>query len=142
MSKQRKCLTIGDKWKIIKEVDEGGRKKDVALRHRIPPSSLSTIMKNREDIKTNYEKTNRSERKRLKQCVYSDVDDATIKWITEVRDKNLPVSGAAIKQKALEFAKASGCDEFVASQGWLDKFKSRHGLTKPKVICVLFNFVL
>ncbi|GBN69389.1 Tigger transposable element-derived protein 6 [Araneus ventricosus] len=50
-----------------------------------------------------------------------------------MRDKNVPISGHFIIEKVLQFAKALGYDEFRGSNGWLDKFKRRHGIV-AKVI--------
>ncbi|GBN26130.1 Tigger transposable element-derived protein 4 [Araneus ventricosus] len=89
------------------------------------------IKKNRDKIQ-NYDSSN-SCSKRLKACVYEDVDEAVLKRIRTMRDKNVPISGPFIIEKALQFAKALGCDEFRGSNGWLEKFKRRHGIT-AKVI--------
>ncbi|GBM38345.1 Tigger transposable element-derived protein 4 [Araneus ventricosus] len=45
-----------------------------------------------------------------------------------MRDKNVPISGPSIIEKTLQFAKALGYDEFRESNGWLEKFKRRHGI--------------
>ncbi|GBL86127.1 Tigger transposable element-derived protein 4 [Araneus ventricosus] len=43
-----------------------------------------------------------------------------------MQDKNVPISGPFIIEKALQFAKALGYDEFRGSNGWLEKFKRRN----------------
>ncbi|GBL72508.1 Tigger transposable element-derived protein 4 [Araneus ventricosus] len=45
-----------------------------------------------------------------------------------MRDKNVPISGPFIIEKALQFVKALGYDEFRGSNGWLENFKRRHGI--------------
>ncbi|GBM07231.1 Tigger transposable element-derived protein 6 [Araneus ventricosus] len=46
-----------------------------------------------------------------------------------MRDKkNFPISGPLVIEKALQFAKALGYDEFRGSNGWLEKFKRIHGI--------------
>ncbi|GBM31694.1 Tigger transposable element-derived protein 6 [Araneus ventricosus] len=102
------------------------KKKDIALKFGIPPNSLSTIIKNCDKIQ-NHDSSN-SCSKRLKTCVYEDVDEAVLKWIHTMRDKNVPISGPFIIEKALQFAKALGYDEFRGGNGWLEKFKGRHGI--------------
>ncbi|GFS47459.1 tigger transposable element-derived protein 6 [Trichonephila clavipes] len=52
--KKYKCLTISEKKKVIETVEEGERKVDVAKAFEIPPSSLSTILKNKEKIFSAY----------------------------------------------------------------------------------------
>ncbi|GBM16256.1 hypothetical protein AVEN_195369-1 [Araneus ventricosus] len=77
MSK-RKCLSIKEKHLILHEVDKGMKKKDIAIKFGIPPNSLSTIKKSHDKIQ-NYDPSN-SCSKRLKACVYEDVDEAVVKW--------------------------------------------------------------
>ncbi|GBM34514.1 Tigger transposable element-derived protein 4 [Araneus ventricosus] len=124
MSK-RKCLRIKEENLIFHEVDKCVKKKDIALKFGIPPNSLSTIKKNRDKIQ-NYDSSN-SCSKRLKTRVYEDVDEAVLKWIV-MGNKNVPISGSFINEKALQFAKAFGYDEFRGSNGCLEKFKRRHGI--------------
>lgn len=135
MSKRR-CLGIKEKLKVLEDVDSGIKKKDVAIKYGIPANSLSTIIKNRESIFKQSEVLAdcNTARKRIKSCLYEDVDEAVLKWISLVRDKNVPLSGTIIKEKAIEYAKSLGLTEFNASNGWLDKFKKRHAI-KEKVIC-------
>ncbi|GFS54188.1 tigger transposable element-derived protein 4 [Nephila pilipes] len=108
------------------EVDKGVKKMDIALKFDIPPNSLSTIIKNRGKLQ-NYDSSN-SCSKRLRTCVYEDVDVAVLKWIHTMRDKNVPISGPFIIERALQFAKALGYDQFLGSNGWLEKFKKRRGI--------------
>ena len=49
--------------------------------------------------------------------------------VTVVREKHIPVSGALVKEKALEFAKMLNYPDFQTNTGWLDKFKSPHDLS-------------
>jgi hypothetical protein len=52
-----------------------------------------------------------------------------VTWIKCTRDKNMPVSGPILREEAEEFAKELGHSEFKASTGWLEKFKSRNGVS-------------
>ncbi|XP_054711365.1 tigger transposable element-derived protein 6-like [Uloborus diversus] len=131
MSK-RKSLSVVDKVDLLKDVDCGMKKKDISVKFGIPPSTVSTIIKNRNAVMKSYENIEPN-RKRSKTCSYETVDEAVLKWIKVVRDQNLPISGPLIKEKALEYAKHFGCDDFQASSGWLDKFKKRHAI-KEKVV--------
>ncbi|GBM19435.1 Tigger transposable element-derived protein 4 [Araneus ventricosus] len=57
-----------------------------------------------------------------------------LKWIRRIRDRNYPISGTLMQEKAVEFSKTLGYPDFKASDGWLDKFKKRHSPTQ-KSIC-------
>ncbi|XP_054709229.1 tigger transposable element-derived protein 4-like [Uloborus diversus] len=132
MSK-RKCLTIKEKISLLNDVESGIKKKDVAAKYGIPANSVSTILKNKDSILSKAGEVGNSNAKRVRLCVYDDVDQAVLKWIHSVRDQNLPLSGSLIKEKALQFANALGYSELQASVGWLDKFKKRHMLVHKVV---------
>ncbi|GFT67659.1 tigger transposable element-derived protein 4 [Nephila pilipes] len=96
-------------------LDKGVKKNDIALKCDIPPNSLSTIITNRDKLR-NYDSSN-SCSKRLRTCVYEDADEAVLKWIYTMRDKNVPIYGPFVIEKALQFAKALGYDQFLGSNG-------------------------
>lgn len=50
-----KCLSIEEKYKLLKEVEGGLKKKEAAEKYGIPASTLSTIFKNNESIITSLE---------------------------------------------------------------------------------------
>ena len=45
------------------------------------------------------------------------------------KTKGVPISGTLIQEKAIQLNKVMNCDSpFIASNGWLDRFKKRHGI--------------
>ena len=50
-------------------------------------------------------------------------------WLKQAREQNLPVVGDLIKEKALKLAELMHIPDFIASDGWLDNFKKRNGIT-------------
>ncbi|XP_018393361.1 PREDICTED: jerky protein homolog [Cyphomyrmex costatus] len=70
----------------------------------------------------------------LKKPTFTILDKAVHIWFQELRMRSIPVSGSIIKAKALEIAKELNLQEnFVASTGWLDKWKIRHGIRQLQV---------
>ncbi|XP_003740248.1 jerky protein homolog-like [Galendromus occidentalis] len=62
------------------------------------------------------------------------LEAALYKWFVQKRTLGFPFSGFIICQKALELNQKLGGDpEFKASQGWLGKFKNRHGIRELEV---------
>ncbi|GBN40155.1 hypothetical protein AVEN_148403-1 [Araneus ventricosus] len=47
--------------------------------------------------------------------------------------KKVPISWNVLKEKSLEFANELGESSFVASNGWLQRFNSRHNLSFKKL---------
>lgn len=121
-----KCLSIEEKYKLIKDVEGGLKKKDAADKYGIPASTVSTIFKNRESIINSFESGFRLHSKRVKTPIFKNIDKAVLDWFTAARSQNMPISGGIIKEKAMEFAKRFGDDNFTASTGWLDKWKQRY----------------
>ncbi|KAH6933436.1 hypothetical protein HPB50_014814 [Hyalomma asiaticum] len=95
---------------------------------RVTTSSLSTILSAKDSIHEAAESGTSSKKKRLKKSTYADVDKAVFTWFLDTRARNVPISGAILQQKAKHFASILGCDDFKASNGWLQGFKSRHGV--------------
>ena len=73
-------------------------------------------------------------RKRLRTAKYENFDDAVFIWFQDVRSKNIPISGPLLREKAVEYSRALGYDDFHASVGWLNRFRDRYGI-RTKVLC-------
>jgi hypothetical protein len=102
-----KTLSIQDKFNLIKDVDSGFKKKDIAIKYGVPKSTVSTILKNKEKvIKAIEEGTVSQNCKKLKKGTFENVDRAVVDWFKATRSQNILVSGALIKEKGLELA---GC---------------------------------
>ena len=56
-------------------------------------------------------------------------DQALYKWFVKVREQEIPINGLALKEKALKYAEELGIDDFKASNGWFDRWKSRHEIS-------------
>lgn len=124
------------KVEILREVENGVLSKtEIAKKYDITKSTLSTYIKNKESIIAGYEKQQmKPSRKRLRTSAHPQLEDALVMWIKQVRSQNLPLSGPIIAAKAREFATKMALEEFSASDGWLSRFKERHGLTF-KTVC-------
>lgn len=129
--RQCKTLTIEEKRALLKVVDEAKLKKhEIAKEFGIPANTLSTILKNREK----YEDQGLSESsKRAKRAEFEDVDQCVLKWLKQCRDKNIPIGGPVLQEKAIDFAKTLGHLNFRASNGWLQNLKKRHQVVFLKV---------
>nr|XP_037285031.1 tigger transposable element-derived protein 4-like [Rhipicephalus microplus] len=55
------------------------------------------------------------------------MENVLLAWIQPARSVNLPVNGVVLKAKAEEIALRMNI-EFACSDGWLDRFRKRHGL--------------
>lgn len=101
--KFKKPLSLEEKQSILSDVDDGIKKKsEIAAKYGIPRSTLSTILKNRYKIEAACV-SNKFEpnRKRMRLAKNEDVEIALMKWISEIRSKNTPLTGDILQEKAL-----------------------------------------
>lgn len=132
--RKRKQLSLEKKIQILRDVETGVKKKDVAEKYGVPPSTLSTttILKAKESIEDSYnQQAIASGRKKLHRFLFPDVEQALLSWFKDARARNIPVSGALLQRKAQDLALLLGHKEedFAASSGWLQRFRSRHEIS-------------
>ena len=137
MEKRRqKGLSLKEKIEIINEVEKNPHKRKTAIADsfKIPPSTLTCILKNRDKIRTTYfESEHDVTKKRVRQAKNQDVDEALLKWFTLLRSDNVPVSGPLLKKKAEEFSGKFGAPDWRCNDAWLHRFKKRHGIVFKKM---------
>lgn len=131
----RSSISISTKLDIIRDVDRGMRKKDVAAKYKIAFSTLSTItnVKNREKLKKASSQCQFSKKKkRIRQSAYPEIDDAVYKWVINCKQRKISICGPIIKGKARHLALVAG-KSFSPGNGWLSRFKKRYNLSFQKV---------
>ena len=129
--KKRKCLDISEKVKVLefakKNPNLGSRK--LADHFGIGKTQIQAILKNKEAIMDAYasnETPNHAKRKRSSK--YSDVNQAVWDWYIMCRNSNIPVSGSMLQEEATLIAEKLQTADFVASNGWLEKFKQTYSI--------------
>ncbi|KAG7171500.1 Tigger transposable element-derived protein 4-like 1 [Homarus americanus] len=134
--RDRQELTIANKAKLIEQVEARGAKKkaDIAREWGLRPSTLSTIMKNKDRILTQFKSQRYAAgRRRMRTAAYPDVEEALLTWFRYARAANIPITGPVLQGMGVTLAQELGHPEFSCSVGWLDRFKARHGLSfNPK----------
>ena len=98
--------------------------KEASVKFGVPKNTISTWMKNKDKLFEGLEQSF-SDAKKMRRCDYEQVDKAVFKWFCLQRSQNVPIDGPILKEKALQFAKSFNFPTFKASDGWLDKWKTR-----------------
>ncbi|XP_064462709.1 tigger transposable element-derived protein 4-like [Ornithodoros turicata] len=132
----RKCLTLEQNVALIRavEMDKGEKSKSViAKEFNIPASTLSTILKNKQDVFNGFEKNFSSKRKRDRGSKYPEVKVALLEWLKNARSANLPVHGPVLIAKAEALALQLGMPDLKCSNGWLERFKKRHAVRSTPI---------
>lgn len=134
-TKKRKAISLDAKYEILQEIEKGQKSKSqIACDYGLASSTLSTILKNKDCILENFN-LNKFEpkRKRFRSGNYSDIEDALCKWFTSVRSNDIALSGPFLASKAEKLAKDLGYHEFVATNGFIERFKQRRGINCQSV---------
>lgn len=126
--KKRRNLDFATKLKAIQRVEAGEKSLTVADDIGIPRSTLSTLLKNKADIKAKAAEQRTSGACRVRAAAHGKVEKALYAWFLEVRAKNIPVDGPMLMAKAKWFAAALGEDNFGDNTGWLHRFKQRYNI--------------
>ena len=126
------------KLSILNELQDGKTPTEICRSYNIHKSTLTRIKNNKENLEEFASKTyvNQKKIKRMKPLKNPDPDDKLYAWFLLRREANELVSNEMLKVKALDLKRSlNGHEEFSASDGWLDKFKKRHGIRILTVSC-------
>ena len=92
----------------------------ICRKHRIPISTLSTILDNREKTeKAKGESRFLQNTKKMKHASHEDMEAAWFARFKQAHTLNVLVSGPILMEKASEISKSMGLD-FIPNGGWLE----------------------
>jgi hypothetical protein len=79
------------------------------------------MLKSRQEIENASLENVNSNRKRKRVGKEEEVEEALKQWFTNVRQKDVRVTGPLLRQKAEDLAKKIGKDDFVATEDWFHR---------------------
>ena len=137
-------MSSGSKWKR-QELDLKTRYEVVRFKEKNPHVSarkladqfkcgktqIQAILLKKDEILRDYESNLNGNIKRVRGPQHEEIDKALLDWFRKARSKTIPVTGPMLQEKATRIAEpleVSG-EQFKASNGWLDRFKRRTGIT-------------
>lgn len=131
--RKRVVLSITTKHEIIQKLESGESAAKLAKIYGIGKATITGIKNQKYAIEKYLLHAESSDasvnRKSLMVPKNKNVDAAVFQWFLQNRAKGVPISGPMLCEKALEFnEKLKENPNFKASSGWLEKFKSRHGI--------------
>ncbi|KAH7948913.1 hypothetical protein HPB49_003429 [Dermacentor silvarum] len=101
--RKRKAIALDQKAAIIRAVESGTKKTQVAKDFGIAPSTLSSILSSKKVITGAVARGEKGTRKKLRSLPFEAVEEVLFKWFLDARAANLPVSGAQLQRKARDF---------------------------------------
>jgi transposase len=128
-STPRVVLPLKDRFQVVQLSSQGKSARQIAVQLGVGRTQILNILKNRDEVTKAYEGGVPSGQKRKRKTGNEEVNELTLQWFTIARSKNIPVSGPMLQEKALTFAAEIGNHDFKASNGWLEAFRKRNGIS-------------
>lgn len=130
--RQHRTLTITQKVELLEKLEAGMPVRHLCLLYGIGSSTVYDAKRQRNEIIQLYENSENKEilatRKKIKEEDNFNVEKELLKWFRLNWNGRVPISGEMIMTKARilhqEMNPQYQCEY---SQGWLQKFKARHG---------------
>lgn len=120
---------IETKYRIIKLIDQNKPFNEIAdqfSEQGVKVKNIYQFKKTREKIISDFESSRSSQRRSSKGSNYRNIDEELFQFVSKAPTDGLPINSIVLKEKAIEIAKKLGLNEFVASNGFIDRFKKRH----------------
>lgn len=143
---KRKYISIDTKMKILDCFKNKERLIDISKKFGLSESTVRTIKGNEEKIRSSIASGSSTLAKitaRPRSKIYEKMEESLMIWIEDMTKKRFPLDGIVIKNKALKifnylkniepFSSHEENQTFIASNGWFEKFKKRHGLQNIKI---------
>ena len=135
MSK-RNFFSLAEKVKIINYAEENPHlsSRKLAEEFGCGRPCIQTLIKQKEDILTDWKCCeNSSLKKKGRSEQFQDINNAVWLWFCMAKEALIPVSGPMIQEEALQIALKLNVTGFTASNGWLEKWKTRHNVKQFSV---------
>ncbi|XP_043268559.1 jerky protein homolog-like isoform X2 [Venturia canescens] len=128
-SKRKRVLTISDKITMLYKLENGTSPAEISRQYGMSTSAISRMRKKKMDYLSKTTKEISMQQKNLRITQNRVLEDITYAWLCQKIYLGEPVNGPTLCEKALVLnEKMNGPSTFKASNGWLYRFKRRHGI--------------
>lgn len=127
---KRSRLSIKEKYDLIQDHKRQKSVDELSKTYNCGTTTVYAILKQEKEVVSAFlSSKNTGLKAKSRAPKFEEVDEKVYSWLCQALAKKLPVSGSLLQEKAKEIATELNQLEFKASNGWLEKFKSRHNLT-------------
>ncbi|XP_060873641.1 tigger transposable element-derived protein 6-like [Metopolophium dirhodum] len=121
----RHQFTLDEKIGIIGRLENGEKNSVISKEFGTSSSTISTIWKNRDTLKTMFQTTS-LKAKRLRTAQHKNLEEAVLVWFKQQRLLNVPLSDPILQAKTDQLAEKMKIDNFKCSTSWIQRFRQRH----------------
>ncbi|XP_030069561.1 tigger transposable element-derived protein 4-like [Microcaecilia unicolor] len=130
--RKSKTLTLCERIEVLKKLKTGQSQASIAREYGVNPSQISRILKRERQLLGDWRSNRNPQRKRKRAGKAEEVEEALLRWFSQVRSRQFPVSGPLLMEKAGQLAGCLGLNDFKATVGWLERWKRRNNITFKK----------
>ncbi|CAD5206278.1 unnamed protein product [Bursaphelenchus okinawaensis] len=124
----RTSVSLATKKLMIYQFENGATVSSLAKEYNISKSCVSKTLKRKSDILDIVSTRDDEDMKRVRRPVSEQLDCELLNFIDTCRHDNVHITGPILREKALEISHKLDIKDFKASEGWLSRFKIRHGI--------------
>jgi len=128
---------LHDRLQITEEAEKNPGEKCVYIAKRLglAASTLNSIFAKQGEIHQHIENCGKACKKRKtgKESTFAELETVLFTWYQQARASNIPIDKTTLREKAKIIAAQLNIDNFSASNGWVSRFKDRHGLVFKKL---------
>ena len=133
-------LTIKEKNELLDKLEKGVPVVNLVSEYGVVRQTISDIRRNKEKIRGYAEKVRLEQgvndpkycRKRLAQGHFIDLEKAVVRWYRQQEAVGICVRGCDLKDASARLAAQMKITDFHASDGWLYRFRQRHGMFQKR----------
>ncbi|XP_022913914.2 tigger transposable element-derived protein 7-like [Onthophagus taurus] len=134
--RKRVSLTINQKLQVINQLESGVSVSRICEQFGIRKQTVSDIKKNKDKLNKFSlmcdVDTKTKPRKRMKLARETSLEEALFKWYVQQRSCGAAVRAVELKSAAIKLANLMNIISFKASEGWLWRFRKRHGIINKR----------
>ena len=124
-------------WILPKKIPKLGCRK-LADIYKIGKTAAANILKNEKKIREQHEMFCEKSKKRNRHSKYQKINDILFEWYKRCCASNIYPNGVMLKEEVMaikEQLQNSNFDDFSASDGWLDYWKTIYFVNKRRIVC-------
>ena len=134
---KRKILSLKEKLTIIEESEKGLKRFQIMEKYGIKKTTLHDILKTKDKVRASFAKLEQGQKGekifRVRKLPHEGLDDAVFKWYRQQRSEGVPVRGVDLQHAAERLSIHLGHVGFKYSEGWLCRFRKRHGIINKAI---------